>query len=238
MIKKIIKGEMPKATEWNELVEKVHKLESNNNNNFYVNKPFFGVLKDVGPNSEADYTDNKYWFTKVRDAKSTNVVDIPGFVEYVSTDNNYLYDTCTNIAELGTHDLTVDGTLNVLIYPIFDNSSPAMKDYIFTMGVGGGASVFNYQIISVSSTNIITCKKYVNGVVTGSNVSVHLNIKGTQDSRYVLPFLEATDIISAFTDSSYTPARLYCTTVFSYIGNLKSIQYISVDERTESVLVV
>ena len=85
---------------------------------------FWAILQNPGPDSEADYTDNRYWFkAQVISNDSDDDTDAATFED--ATGDFALIGTATNLGETSsTHNLAMGS--NVQVWWEFDQSDPTL----------------------------------------------------------------------------------------------------------------
>jgi len=102
---------------------------------------WLGKIKNVGPASEADYTDERYWVARVyNDNELGDKTADPTFTEIIDSDDPlYRYVTATNLAENvdATHLLDTDGDQYVRVWAIYDKQDPTIRRFYFWQAVGG-----------------------------------------------------------------------------------------------------
>ncbi len=98
-----------------------------------------GRIVTAGPDSESDYSDERYWVKEARAANTTGLPDTAVTLEdRPSSDQTHRHVTATNLVEIaaGSHDLVADTPVHV--FAIYDQQSEPVKRYWF---VGGGSGV-------------------------------------------------------------------------------------------------
>ena len=92
---------------------------------------FLAKIVNAGPSAEADYADARYWLRQQR-ISNTDGDDATNLTYENHPAADALYVTGTNLDELiaTDHDLPVDGTIYVIVFPIEDKGGTTR--YVFS----------------------------------------------------------------------------------------------------------
>ncbi len=131
------RGQKLTALDLNTLIESSNRLSKiragrgivfENNMVHHKKDCFYATIEALGPDSEADYADERYWLKEqyVSNSSGSSTVAVT-FAD--KTDG--LHVTATNIAEItgGTHNLSADTYIKV--YIVRDVQTPQVVRYIF-----------------------------------------------------------------------------------------------------------
>lgn len=121
---------------------------------------FYAILMSGGPNSEEDFTDERYWFERVyvsnvASGEGSDTDDtVVGFAAYDSDHPMYRYSACTNLSEMDTHTHLLSAGRIVIVYYEYDSTDieyGAVQRYTIDVSLGGGGAITLATITAVSA---------------------------------------------------------------------------------------
>ena len=106
------RGDLLSHEQWNEIVRRLKRMFSGpdvfvDGSGIYIRRApgqglqlvaFIAKIKALGPNSEADYTDERHWFNRCYIANATGADTARlTLTEYANSHPNYIYKTGSNL---------------------------------------------------------------------------------------------------------------------------------------------
>lgn len=238
-------GDLLTAAALNDIVSQLNTLKKQFNDR---NQPtrndsridhWMGVLRDTGPNSEANYTDARYWVQRLEAATSstTNLLNVSAnTMTFPDIEKGYV--TATNISEIslnssdaltstGSHTLN-EGTL-VHVFAIQRNTNPPAKFYWFHYAIGtmaivkitsnaAGNGKYNARILTGLSTATATTNLSMPAGMTvpGADNALFLNLPESGGSGHNLTTNSFAMGLIVGTTTETTPRKIVMGTSLSY----------------------
>lgn len=114
---------------------------------------FFAKIMATGPSAEADYTDQRHWFQRVKitttggDDTNENVFEV-----IPDTDSAYLYATLENLSGIADSSHTIPEDTIVLVMTAYDSNDDAVPRF-FTEWANASLPTGQYQYMVYQMTS-------------------------------------------------------------------------------------